>query len=103
MNVEEIIKSDYQFFDHLGMYYYDNLLIVQESGIYHHIMIYFDQNNKQCSKEYGRFMIKVSYNSNVQTKYTHQQYEIFRYDINQTTKYENSFGNSIKISYYKKK
>ncbi len=102
-NVVEIIKSDYDFFSHMEDYYDSNLYVVTNANAYKMIYFYFDHNNNQCEKDLARFFVKIQYNFTNSTKYTLNQYEVSKYDINQETSYQSIIGSSVKLSCYQKK
>lgn len=103
LNVEEIIKSDFKFYDNINTYYDEDFVLKQEAGIYKFIYLYFDNNNQLCEKSMAKFLIKVQYYFINSTRYQLYQYEIRMMEIDQITRTERNIGKSVKFNFYKKK
>lgn len=103
LNVEEIIKSDFKFYDNINTYYDEAFVLKQEAGIYKFIYLYFDNYNQLCEKSMAKFLIKVQYYFINSTRYQLYQYEIRMMEIDQITRTERNIGKSVKFNFYKKK
>lgn len=103
LNVEEIIKSDFKFYDNINTYYDEDFVLKQEAGIYKFIYLYFDNYNQLCEKSMAKFLIKVQYYFINSTRYQLYQYEIRMMEIDQITRTERNIGKSVKFNFYKKK
>lgn len=103
LNVEEIIKSDFKFYDNINTYYDEDFILKQEAGIYKFIYLYFDNYNQLCEKSMAKFLIKVQYYFINSTRYQLYQYEIRMMEIDQITRTERNIGKSVKFNFYKKK
>lgn len=103
LNVEEIIKSDFKFYDNINTYYDEDFVLKQEAGIYKFIYFYFDNYNQLCEKSMAKFLIKVQYYFINSTRYQLYQYEIRMMEIDQITRTERNIGKSVKFNFYKKK
>lgn len=103
LNVEEIIKSDFKFYDNINTYYDEDFVLKQEAGIYKFIYLYFDNYNQLCEKSMAKFLIKVQYYFINSTRYQLYQYEIRMMEIDQISRTERNIGKSVKFNFYKKK